>query len=83
VGRGQTLRKSLIRLKSKKLRTAMKRRLYRVKIAVEQNLTGQQWNAMSSQRSDQTGLPEILVSISKLCMNSTMPQVSKPWRGSS
>src|SRR5574341_299749 len=38
--------------------------------------------ASSSQRSDQIGSAEILVSIWKLCMNSTIPQVSNPCRGS-
>ena len=42
---------------------------------------GRELKAISSQRSAQSGLPEIFVSISKLCMNSTMPQVSNPWRG--
>ncbi len=39
-------------------------------------------NANCSVRSAQTGSPVVLVRISWLPMNSTMPQVSKPWRGS-
>jgi len=38
--------------------------------------------AISSQRSIQSGLPVIFMSIWKLCVNSTIPQVSMPPRGS-
>ncbi|CAM5416352.1 hypothetical protein SALBM217S_06041 [Streptomyces griseoloalbus] len=38
--------------------------------------------ARSSQRSAQTGSPVMRVRSSWEAMNSTTPQVSKPWRGS-
>ena len=43
---------------------------------------GSELKATSSVRSAQRGSPVIFVSSSKLCMSSTIPQVSNPWRGS-